>query len=92
MIEALGSEGNYLIIPRLHVEMPQDLPVDWWRGVSELLPQVPKFGTDYNLSMNVGKQAGQTVKHLHLWVVPRFENRVDTGRGLANLIDIANQE
>lgn len=45
---------------------------------------------DYNISLNIGKLAGQTVKHLHFWVIPRYADTPSTGKGLACLIKDAN--
>src|SRR5262245_15963860 len=71
LIKAHGSEGNFLIIPNAHAESPSELPDNWWQDFKELLAKVPNLEGDYNLALNVGRQAGQTVKHLHFWVIPR---------------------
>lgn len=86
MIAASSSPGNYLIVPKIHAEDPAQLPVNWWNEMRELLPQVPELGEHYNLSLNVGKLAGQSVKHLHFWVVKREGGRGSSGKGLARLI------
>jgi diadenosine tetraphosphate (Ap4A) HIT family hydrolase len=83
--------GNYLIIPSEHVESPVNLPDNWWQGVKELLGKIPAELGDYNMAFNVGKQAGQTIKHLHFWVVPRQENQPATGKGLITLINFRNE-
>lgn len=90
MIAAASSDGNYLIVPKVHVEDPAKLPVNWWHEMRELLPQVPDLGEHYNLSLNVGKLAGQSVKHLHFWVVKRESGRGSSGKGLARLIGDAD--
>lgn len=86
MIEASTNPGNYLIIPDLHVEDPKKLPDTWWAEMKMMLGQVPHLSPDFNLSLNVGKLSGQTVKHLHFWVVPRPDGRASTGKGLAALM------
>ncbi len=35
----------------------------------------------YNIGINAGIAAGQTVMHLHVHVIPRFEGDVDNPRG-----------
>ncbi|QQR52890.1 threonylcarbamoyl-AMP synthase [bacterium] len=90
MIAAASRNGNYLIIPKVHIEDPAHLPANWWRGVRQVLPQVPGLGKHYNLSFNVGHTAGQTVPHLHLWVVPRTAGGQDRGMGLVGLIEKVN--
>lgn len=78
---------NYLIIPMEHIESLTALPDTWWHDVKELLPSVPSLPESYNLSFNIGEPAGQTLKHLHLWVIPRFEGAPSSGRGLATLVE-----
>ena len=41
----------------------------------------PWFPDGYNLGLNVGRAAGQTVPHLHLHVIPRFNGDVDDPTG-----------
>jgi diadenosine tetraphosphate (Ap4A) HIT family hydrolase len=47
---------------------------------------VPASKDHYNLSLNVGEHAGQTVKHLHFWVIPRQPGLPTSGMGLATLV------
>jgi diadenosine tetraphosphate (Ap4A) HIT family hydrolase len=35
----------------------------------------------YNLGVNVGAAAGQTVMHLHLHLIPRYQGDVENPRG-----------
>jgi diadenosine tetraphosphate (Ap4A) HIT family hydrolase len=91
LIEASSSTGNYLIIPRAHIESLLELPDAWWHEVKALLPQVPDLAESYNLSINIGKAAGQSMQHLHFWVVPRAEGQPASGKGLAKLVDEFNQ-
>ncbi|HTN83212.1 MAG TPA: HIT family protein, partial [Sorangium sp.] len=35
----------------------------------------------YNIGINAGEAAGQTVMHLHVHVIPRFRGDVDDPRG-----------
>ena len=86
MIEAQSNPGNYLIIPDLHVEAPDKLPDTWWAEFKEVFAHVPGLGQNYNLALNVGRESGQTVKHLHFWVVPRAAGRPSSGKGLAALM------
>jgi diadenosine tetraphosphate (Ap4A) HIT family hydrolase len=84
--------GNYLIIPKPHVEEPTKLPNDWWQDFKELLAQVPEPPSDYNISLNVGKLAGQTLKHLHFWIIPRKAGSPNEGKGLAILVSPVEKE
>lgn len=85
--------GIYLVIPVEHVERLEDLPDNWWAGFKQLLPSVPGLaGHDYNISINLGKVAGQTVKHLHFWVIPRESNQPASNIGMAGLIKLVNEQ
>lgn len=75
---------NYLAIPRVHVERIVDLPDDWMRDFKQLIMAVPDL-EDFNISLNKGKHAGQTVEHLHFWIIPRADDK-SSGKGLATLI------
>jgi diadenosine tetraphosphate (Ap4A) HIT family hydrolase len=82
---ALGNEDCLLLIPKAHIESLSDLPDDWWADFKALLAKLPVPET-YNLSLNMGSVAGQTLKHLHFWIVPRAEGTPSAGKGLASLI------
>lgn len=80
------SPGDFLIIPSSHTESLQDLPDDWWNDFKRLLATLPTNLESYNLSLNFGKTAGQSVKHLHFWIIPRKDGKKSSGKGLAKLI------
>jgi diadenosine tetraphosphate (Ap4A) HIT family hydrolase len=87
---AAGDPGNYLIVPKEHAEALSGLPDDWWHDVKELLAQIPNLSDHYNMSVNVGESAGQSVKHLHFWIIPRVAGLPSSGKGLARLISEAS--
>lgn len=80
------SPGHTLIIPRRHV-------VDWWGAETEreamlaLMDEVKaeldeQFQPDgYNIGINNGEVAGQTVFHLHMHLIPRYRDDVADPRG-----------
>jgi diadenosine tetraphosphate (Ap4A) HIT family hydrolase len=90
LIRAYDSPGNYLIIPMDHTESPEKLTSNWWESVAALLSHIP-HGEHYNISINIGKDAGQTVSHIHFWVIPRQSGKGSTGKGFARLISEADQ-
>lgn len=92
LIEATFGSGNFLVIPTAHIESPLGLPDTWWKDVKTLLPKIPNLTSDYNLSFNLGKEAGQSLKHVHLWVISRIAGQPASGKGLARLIDEANAQ
>jgi L-threonylcarbamoyladenylate synthase len=92
LIEASSQPGNYLIIPQLHEETLGRLSDSWWAQLKEILAHVPGLGDDYNVSVNIGKLSGQTVKHIHFWVIPRRDGLPSSGNGLASLIAINDRQ
>lgn len=69
-------DGHMLVIPKRHfdkfVDMDSELDSKMLGVVREV---VRKEGfEDFNLVLNNGRIAGQLVDHVHLHVLPRFEN------------------
>jgi diadenosine tetraphosphate (Ap4A) HIT family hydrolase len=89
LIKAYNLIGNYLIVPVIHTESPETLPSNWWQSVTTLLPHIP-LGQSYNISINMGADAGQSIKHIHFWVIPREAGQPASGKGFARLINEAN--
>jgi diadenosine tetraphosphate (Ap4A) HIT family hydrolase len=74
--------GTYMIVPKRHKESIFRLGIFFWLSVHCLLRKIPWMGiVDWNLSMNFGRDAGQTVPHIHMWVIPR-EGKF-AGKGMA---------
>jgi len=81
------NEGHLLIISRRHIsnyfELLQKEKSDMWRLVdqaSDLLKE--KFSpTGFNIGINVNKSAGQTIHHVHIHLIPRFDNDVEDPTG-----------
>mgnify|MGYP002180561007 CR=1 FL=1 len=82
------SPGHSLVLPKRHVASFWDCTPDeqtsllagagWLRDDLEVsFPSVD----GWNLGVNVGEAAGQTVFHVHLHVVPRFVGDVDDPTG-----------
>jgi diadenosine tetraphosphate (Ap4A) HIT family hydrolase len=83
--------GNFLIIPKVHIEQLTDLPDTWWVDVKTLLPKIPGLTEDFNMAVNYGKAAGQSLKHLHFWIIPRVQDKPSSGKGLARFIAEADK-
>lgn len=68
--------GHVLIIPKRVVERNQDLrqneSLDLWRSVREVqqIMQRAHQGDGFNVAIQDGKAAGQTVPHIHVHVLP----------------------
>jgi diadenosine tetraphosphate (Ap4A) HIT family hydrolase len=81
------SPGHTLVIPHRLVQTWFDASVAEQHAILELACEV-KHALDaelrpdgYNLGLNAGEAAGQTVMHLHLHVIPRFRGDVPDPRG-----------
>jgi histidine triad (HIT) family protein len=72
------TRGHLLIIPKAHVDRITDLPSSDYPellgAVSQACRQVEHLSTHYNVSINQGSLAGQIVFHLHVHVIPRYED------------------
>ena len=72
------SKGHVLIIPNEHAENYFDLTKDSQNAVTDLLSEAKKYCDEnfnpsgYNVSINVGKSAGQVVMHSHIHLIPRY--------------------
>jgi len=91
LIEASTQPGKYLIIPDAHVEALDELTDAWWAEMKAILAHVPGLPADYNVTINIGSNAGQTLPHLHFWVIPRVAGRRSSGQGLAGLMNAVDQ-
>lgn len=80
--------GSGLIIPRSHRETVFDLSPLEWTDTYKLLQQVKvlldeRYRPDgYNIGWNSGSVAGQEIFHVHLHVIPRFNDEPFAGRGI----------
>ena len=81
------SPGHCLIVPRRLVETVWDLSPTEWSACLELLAVMKAridrdFRPDgYNIGINCGEAAGQTVFHAHLHVIPRYRGDDPAPRG-----------
>ena len=81
------SPGHTLVLPRRHMGSFFELTPDERRGLLDLLDEArasiaTQFKPDgYNLGVNDGAAAGQTVPHMHIHLIPRFTGDVPDPRG-----------
>jgi len=81
------SPGHTLIIPRRHVASFFDLTKEERQDLLSLLDHVKciieeKYHPDgYNVGVNVGETAGQSVLHVHMHLIPRYNGDVSNPRG-----------
>jgi len=81
------SKGHTLIIPRRHVESFFETTDSEKEALFSLLEDTKKaldieFSPQaYNIGINDGIAAGQTVAHLHVHLIPRYEGDMKDPRG-----------
>lgn len=81
------SNGHSLIIPRRHVGSLFDVGEKERRSLFELLEAQKGFldaslkPDGYNIGINDGAAAGQTVPHLHIHLIPRYHGDQKDPRG-----------
>jgi diadenosine tetraphosphate (Ap4A) HIT family hydrolase len=73
------TPGHFMIIPHIHTDKLEDLPLDHWlhitkltqKGVKLLKEGLKAYGV--NIGMNLGECGGAGIaEHIHLHLVPRF--------------------
>ena len=81
------SAGHSLVISKRHLATYFDASPDEQSAMARALGQV-KQGIDgqfrpaaYNIGINDGPAAGQTVPHLHIHLIPRYQGDVEDPRG-----------
>ena len=81
------SEGHTLIIPKRHVQSFFELQAIEKAAVLQALDEAKEaldkeFSPDgYNIGINDGEAAGQTVMHLHVHLIPRYKGDTEDPRG-----------
>ncbi len=81
------NRGHVLVVPKRHVETLFN--ADWQEviAINKLIFEVKdilqsRFNPDgFNIGVNVGQAAGQTIFHLHYHIIPRFAGDVENPRG-----------
>lgn len=82
-----ASEGHFLVIPYRHFASYFDIEdeerEDLWRLVADAKKVCDeKYSPDgYNVGINVGHWAGQSIPHLHIHVIPRYKGDVENPKG-----------
>ena len=81
------SPGHTLVIPKRHVATFFDITEEEQMAIGRAIQKAKivldqEFTPDgYNLGINNGEAAGQTVFHLHLHLIPRYEGDCEDPRG-----------
>jgi diadenosine tetraphosphate (Ap4A) HIT family hydrolase len=81
------SPGHTLVIPKRHIDSWFEITQAEQQALLDLLAKAKKvleteFMPDgYNIGINDGPTAGQTVPHLHMHLIPRYKGDQEDPRG-----------
>ena len=81
------SKGHVLLIPKEHYKTFFDLPEQLTNSIPYWIKHIKNILDDkyhpsgYNIGVNCGKSAGQTVMHCHIHIIPRYDGDVEDPRG-----------
>ncbi|MCB2154841.1 HIT family protein [bacterium] len=81
------NPGHMLIIPRRHEPSFFELTPEERTDILELLDRAEALLTEkhspagFNIGINIGRAAGQTVFHAHVHLIPRYEGDVARPQG-----------
>ncbi len=81
------SDGHALLVTRRHVAAWFDATADERQALTAAIDMARQAilahhkPDGFNIGINVGEAAGQTVPHLHLHVIPRYAGDVADPRG-----------
>jgi len=81
------SQGHTLVVPRRHVASIYTLDAaeqaDLWHLVVQIREQLARDlrPNGFNIGVNDGASAGQTIEHAHVHVIPRWKGDVPDPRG-----------
>ena len=81
------SPGHTLVIPRRHVASFFDLTSEEVAACMDLIKDEKKLIDEelnpegYNIGVNVGPAAGQSIFHVHIHLIPRYKGDVENPQG-----------
>lgn len=81
------NEGHMLIIPKKHVSSYFDIKSSDKESLWKLVDECKVFLDEqfkpdgYNIGINCGHAAGQTVMHLHIHLIPRYNGDIENPKG-----------
>ncbi|MCW3777267.1 HIT family protein [Levilactobacillus namurensis] len=79
--------GHLLIVSKQHYATFFEIPSDTLAAMNDLLDQAKAYldrtyhPAGYNIGVNTGAAAGQTVMHAHVHLIPRYPGDVKDPRG-----------
>lgn len=89
------SKGHTLIIPKRHVSSYFQLSLNEQISCNLLINEVKKYldkkykPDGFNIGINIGESAGQTINHVHIHLIPRYKNDIPNPiGGVRNVIPL----
>ena len=81
------SPGHVLVTPKRHVSAYFDCTAEEVSAIWEMVEEAKhyietEFSPDgFNIGINVGAAAGQTVPHVHIHLMPRYDGDMESPEG-----------
>ncbi len=81
------SPGHTVVVPKRHVAEFFDLTQDEVAACMDLINKEKElidkeFNPDgYNIGVNIGPAAGQSILHVHIHIIPRYKGDVENPQG-----------
>lgn len=92
------SKGHMLIIPKRHAKDWFELDFEEQTAMLLLLSRAKEMLDErfspngYNIGLNCGEYAGQTIMHAHLHLIPRYKGDVENPRGGVRAVIAAKKD
>lgn len=81
------NRGHALVIPKRHCPDILSLDAGEWEDLLVAIERTKVYiyrifePDGYNIGINCGEAAGQTIFHLHIHIIPRYKGDVENPRG-----------
>lgn len=86
---------HLLVSPKREVIMLQDLNneeyYDFFNVIKKLIKTLNKISNSQTLTIQNGEEAGQTIKHLHMHVIPRLKDDLKDNNEIYRKLDDENR-
>ena len=93
------TPGHLLIIPKQHFTASFDLGETEWYDLRVVLEEARSLLriednqiTGFNIGINIGSDAGQTIPHLHVHVIPRRPNDIPDSKCGVRMVNPAKAD
>ncbi|MEK7568345.1 MAG: HIT family protein [Patescibacteria group bacterium] len=90
------APGHAIVLPKIHVENILELPEENIQGVFAAVKKVVGLlekslkSDGFTIGINHGRVSGQTIDHLHIHVIPRWQG--DGGGSIHSVVDNPSKE